>query len=113
MIQNRCVEATRDLSRLVPETASQRPATPKDFRTQELALEMQTRLLELSKFQPISSLQEEIARKLCRCQIREGAKLNSATQNAVGYALAQLLDPSPGESDEVSKLTIKEVLTKS
>ncbi len=33
-IQNRCVLATDELSRLVIETASQRPATPKDFRTQ-------------------------------------------------------------------------------
>jgi hypothetical protein len=41
-IQNRCVQATDDLSRLVIETASQRPATLKDFRSQELALERQT-----------------------------------------------------------------------
>ncbi len=68
--------------------------------------------MELSKFQPICSLQEEIARKFCRFQSREeDAKLNSATQNAVGYALSWLLDPSPGDSDEVSKLTIKEVFT--
>jgi hypothetical protein len=78
------VQATEEFSRLVIETASQRPATLKDFRTQELASEMQTRLLELSKFQPISSLQEEIAKKFCRFQIRgEGAKL-TATQNAIG-----------------------------
>jgi hypothetical protein len=54
---------------------------------------MQTWQLELSKFQPISSLQEEIAKKFCLFQIREeGAKLNSATQNAIGYVLAQFLD---------------------
>jgi hypothetical protein len=47
-IQNRCVRATDELSKLVIETAGQRPATLKDFRTQELALERQTRLLELS-----------------------------------------------------------------
>jgi hypothetical protein len=41
-IQNRCVRATDELSRLVIETAGQRPATLKDFRTQELALERQT-----------------------------------------------------------------------
>ena len=41
-IQNRCVRATDELSRLVIETASHRPATLKDFRTQELALERQT-----------------------------------------------------------------------
>jgi hypothetical protein len=34
-IQNRCVRATDELSRLVIETAGQRPATLKDFRTQE------------------------------------------------------------------------------
>jgi hypothetical protein len=39
-----------ELSRLEIETASQRPATLKDFRTQEIAIEMQTRLLECSKF---------------------------------------------------------------
>ena len=50
IIQNRCVRATDELSRLVIETASHRPATLKDFRTQELALERQTRLWELSKF---------------------------------------------------------------
>ncbi len=54
-IQNRCVRATDDLSRLVIETASQRPATLKDFRTQELALERQTQLWELSKFEPIGT----------------------------------------------------------
>jgi hypothetical protein len=87
--------------------------TLKEFRTQELALEMQTRLLELSKLQPIGSLQEEITKKFCRFQIREeGTKLNSATQNAVGYALVQLLDPTPGDSNDVSKLTTKEVFTK-
>ncbi len=56
---------------------------------------MQTRLSELSKFQPIGSLQEEIAKKFCRFQTREeeeGAKLNSATQNAIGYVLALVLD---------------------
>jgi hypothetical protein len=54
---------------------------------------MQTLLLELSKFQPVGSLQEEIAKKFCSFQIREkGVKLNSATQNAIGYALARLLD---------------------
>ncbi len=36
-VQNRCVRATDELSRLVIETASQQPATLKDFRTQELA----------------------------------------------------------------------------
>jgi hypothetical protein len=39
IIQNGCVQATDDLSRLVIETASHRPATLKDFRIQELALE--------------------------------------------------------------------------
>jgi hypothetical protein len=71
---------------------------------------MQTRLLESSKFQSISSLQEEIAKTFCRFQIREeGANLNSATQNAIGYALAQLLDTNPGDYDDVPKLTIKKV----
>ncbi len=101
-----------ELSRLIIETASQRPATLKDFRTQELAIEMQTRLLELSKFQHIDSLQEKIAKKFCSFQIREErAKLNSATQNAIGYALSQLLDTTPRDSDDVFKLTIKEVFT--
>jgi hypothetical protein len=70
---------------------------------------MQTRLLELSKFQPTSSLslQEEITKKFCPFQIcEEGAELNSATQNVVGYALALLLDPAPGDSDGVLKLII-------
>ncbi len=48
-IQNRCVRATDELSRLVIETAGQRPATLKDFRMQELALETQTQLWELSR----------------------------------------------------------------
>ncbi len=39
-IQNSCVRATDELSRLVIETASQRHATLRDFWTQELALEM-------------------------------------------------------------------------
>jgi hypothetical protein len=65
------MQATEEISRLVIETAGQLPATRKDFRTQELAIEMQTRLLEPSKFQPIGNLQEEIAKNLCRFQIRE------------------------------------------
>jgi hypothetical protein len=69
---------------------------------------MQTLLWELSKFQPIGTHQEEIAKKFCRFQIREeGTKLNSATQNAIGFALSRLIDPSPGEP--VPKLTIKKV----
>ncbi len=54
-IQNRCVRATDELSRLVIETTGQRPATLEDFRTQELALERQTQLWELSKFEPIGT----------------------------------------------------------
>ncbi len=78
---------TDGLSRLVIETARQRPATLKDFRTQELALARQTRLWELSKFEPIGTRQEEIAKKFCRFQIREeGSGLNTATQNAIGFA---------------------------
>ncbi len=49
IIQNRCVLATDELSTLVIETAGQRPATLKDMRTQELAIDMQTRRMELSK----------------------------------------------------------------
>ncbi len=41
-------------------------------------------------------------------QNQASAKLNSATQHAIGYALAWLLDPTPGDRDDVSKLTIKE-----
>ncbi len=39
------------------------------------------------------------------------AQIELATQNAVGYALAQLLNPTLGDCDDVSKLTIKEVFT--
>ncbi len=105
-IQNRCVRATDELSRLIIETASQRPAILKDFRTQELALERQTRLRELSKFQPIGTHQEEIAKKFCRFRIREKrTRLNTATQNAFGFALSWRLDPSPG--DAVTQIKIK------
>jgi hypothetical protein len=109
-IQNRCVLATDELSRLVIETASQRPATLKDFRTQELALERQTQLWELSKFEPIGSRQEEIAKKFCRFQIREeGSRLNIATQNAIGFALSRFLDPNPGE--DVPTINLKKVFS--
>ncbi len=68
--------------------------------------------MDLSKFQPISSLQKEIAKKFCRFRIREeGAKSNSATQNVIVYALARLLDTTQGGSSDVSKLKIKEVFT--
>ena len=88
-IQNRCVRATDELSRLVIENASHRPVTLKDFQTQELALERQTQLWELNKFEPIGTRQEEIAKKFCRFQIREeGSRLNIATQNAIGFALS-------------------------
>jgi hypothetical protein len=98
------------LSRLVIETASQRPATLKDFRTQELALQRQTELWELSEFEPIGTRQEEIAKKFCRFQIREeGSRLNTATQNAIGFALSRLLDPSPG--DAVTMIHLKKVFT--
>jgi hypothetical protein len=84
-IQNRCVRATDELSRMVIETDGQRPATLKDFRTQELALERQTQLWELSKSEPIGIHKEEIANKCCSFQIREeGSRLNTATQNAIG-----------------------------
>ncbi len=68
-IQNRCVRATDEPSRLVIETAGQRPATPKDFQTQELSLERQTWLRELNKFEPIGTRQEEITKKFCRFKI--------------------------------------------
>jgi hypothetical protein len=79
-----------------------------DFRTQELALERQTRLWELSNFELIRTQQEEITEKNCRFQIREeGSRLNTATQNAIGFALLLLLDPSPG--DAVTKINLKKV----
>jgi hypothetical protein len=54
--------------------------------------------------------QEEIAKKFCRFQIREeGTKLNSATQNAIGFVLSRLIYTSPGEPASESKLTIKKV----
>jgi hypothetical protein len=41
-------------------------------------------------------------------QIREkGARLNSAMQNAIGYALARLLDTPQRDNEAMSKLTIK------
>jgi hypothetical protein len=98
------------LMRLVIETASQRPATLRDFRTQELALERQTQLWELSKFEPIGTRQEEIAKMFCRLQIREeGSRLKTGTQNAIGFALSRFLDPTPGE--DVPTLTLKKVLS--
>ncbi len=39
--------------------AGQQPTTLKDLQTQELVLDMQTRLLELSEIQSICSLQDE------------------------------------------------------
>ncbi len=114
IIQNRCVSATDELSRLVIETADQRPATLKDIWTQELAIDMQIRLLEFSKFQSIGSLQEEIAKKFFLFQNREqGTKLNSAMQNVIRHALALLLDTTPGDNDDVPKLTIKQVCSMS
>jgi hypothetical protein len=109
-IQNRCVRATDELSRLVIENAGQRSATLKDFRTQELALERQGQLWELSKFELIGIHQEELAKKFCRFQIRdEGSRLNTATQNAIGFALSRLLDPSPG--DAVTMINLKKVFS--
>jgi hypothetical protein len=109
-IQNRCVRATDELSRLVIETASHRPATLNDFWTHELALERQTRLWELSKFEPISTRQEEIAKKFCCLQIREkGSRLNIATQNAIGSALSRFLDPTPG--GDVPTINLKKVFS--
>ena len=110
IIQNRCVRATDELSRLVIETASYRPATLKDFRTQKLALERQAQLWELSKFEPIGTRQEEIAKKFCHFQIREeGSRLNTATQNVIGFALSRLLDLSPG--DAVTPINLKKVFS--
>ncbi len=92
------------------ETASQRPATIKDFRTQELALARQTQLWELSKFEPIGTHQEEIAKKFRSFQIREeGSRLNTATQHAIEFVLQLLLDPSPG--DGVATLNLKKVFS--
>jgi hypothetical protein len=87
-IQNRCVRATDELSRLDIVTAGHQHATLKDFRTQELALARQTQLWELKKFELIGKHQEEITKKFCRFQIREErSKLNTATPNATGFAL--------------------------
>jgi hypothetical protein len=113
-IQNRCVRATGELSRLVIEIASQRPATLKDFWTQEFALERQTQLWEfmLCKFEPIGTHQEEITRMFssCRFQTREEASgLNTATQNVIGFALSLLLDPSP--RDAVPTCNLKKVFS--
>jgi hypothetical protein len=84
--------------------------TLKDFQTQELALERQTQLWELSKFEPIGARQEEIAKKFCRFQIpEEGSRLNIATQNAIGFALSRLLDPTPGE--DVPTINLKKVFS--
>ncbi len=92
------------------ETTIQRSATLEDFRTQELALERQTQLWELSKFKTIGTRQEEIAKKFCRFQIREeGSRLTTATQNAIGFALSRLLDPTPGE--DVPTLSLKKVFS--
>ncbi len=56
-------------------------------------MDAQTRLLELSSFQALGSVQVEIARKVCRFQLRhEGTRFNAATQNAIGNVLARLLD---------------------
>ncbi len=111
-IQNRCVLATDELSRLIIETAGQRPATLKDFRTQELALERQTQLWEVSKCGSIGTHQEEIAKKLCSFQIREeGSRLNTATLNAIGFALSRLLDSSPGDAVTVTTLNLKKVFS--
>jgi hypothetical protein len=107
--KNQCAKATGDLSGLVSKTAKLRP-TLKDSSTQELAMNVQSRLLELSKFQAQGTLQDEIAEKFCSFQIREeGTRLNAATQNAIGNALAQLLDTSHGDDDDVLQLTINEV----
>jgi hypothetical protein len=89
-IQNRCVRATDELSRLVIENVSHRPVTLKDFRTQELALERQTQLWELSKFEPIGTRQEEIA-------------------NAIRFALSRFLVTTPGE--DVSTINLKNVFS--
>ncbi len=59
--------------------------------------------MDISKFQPIGTHQEEIAKKFCLFQIREeGTKLNSATQKAIGFALLRLID-----GDAVAKVNIK------
>ncbi len=61
-------------------------------------------------FEPIGTHQEEIAKKFCRFQIREeGSRLNTATQNAIGFALSRLLDPSPG--DPVTTINLKKVFS--
>ncbi len=62
----------------------------------------------MSRFQVLSNLQDEIAKKFCRFQHRDkGTKLNAATQSASGNALAS---PRPGDGDPDSHLTIKEVV---
>ncbi len=58
-----------ELSTLVFETAGQRHATLKDFRAQDLALERANSAMELNKFEPIGTHQEEIAKKFCSFRI--------------------------------------------
>jgi hypothetical protein len=46
----------------------------------------------------------------CLFQIREeGSRLNTATQNAIRFALSRFLDPTPGE--DVSTLNLKKVFS--
>ncbi len=45
---------------MATKTAKKRPATLKDLHTHELAMEEQTQLWEVSKFQALCSLQDEI-----------------------------------------------------
>ncbi len=75
-------------------------------------LPLPLRLWELSKFEPIGTHQKEIAKKFSRFQIREDClRLTTATQNAIGFALSRLLDPSPG--DTVTKINLKKVFATS
>jgi hypothetical protein len=66
--------------------------------------------MEISKFKPIVTNRRKLLKSFAASnfQIREeGSRLNAATQNAIGFALSLLVDPSPG--DAATKLNLKKV----
>jgi hypothetical protein len=91
----------------VIETASQQPATLKD---EHKSLQSKCKLgyCNYANSGPSAVSRTKSQRSFAASKFVK--TVNSVTQNAIGYALSRLLDTTQGDIDDVSKLTIKEVI---
>jgi hypothetical protein len=83
-IQTRIVLSVDVVENLWKRTCKERPQNLNQLRTMEVALATQAKLYELGKYEAPGSRDDEIATKLCKCQVSiEGSRFDGATQSTV------------------------------